>query len=56
MATRGVDVVQMRFMGHMGEVMKKCQKGLSVLLILDLKWVTTPRLDSSMACGVGIKP
>ena len=28
METHGLDDVQMRFMGHMGEVMKKCQEGL----------------------------
>jgi hypothetical protein len=28
----------------------------SFLVILDLRWVTAPKLDSGMTCGVGIKP
>lgn len=29
--------------------------GESFLAILDLMWVTTPKLDSGMTCGVGIR-
>jgi len=54
----GVGDALMKSLGHMGWVFGNSLGGVgrSFLDILDLRWVTTPRLVFGMVCGVGNNP
>ena len=58
MVARGLSTVLMMLMGHMGLVFEKISGdfGGTFLDIIVLKWVTVPRLDFEMTCGIGVRP
>jgi hypothetical protein len=58
MAARGVCGILMMFMSRIGWVFGITSGGVgrSFLVILDLRWVMTQKLNFGKASGVGIKP